>query len=104
MDEHINRKGSIEFIREKQCHRCSEIGSCGGCAVLVALKLLEEVPAADVRPVVLCRDCVYYKLDPLAHVMACVHDADEIDGYYSGFMTYPNDDWFCADGKKMEES
>lgn len=52
----------------------------------------------DVRRVVLFRDCKHYKIDPLEQINACVKDADEVDGYYSGFMSYPAADWFCADG------
>ena len=42
---------------------------------------IERLPAADVRPVVLCKDCLH-----------------EDCAMYHG----PN--WFCADGEKREES
>lgn len=47
----ISREAAVQYIKDNQCKNCSDIGLCGNCAVLVALKLLENVPAADVRPV-----------------------------------------------------
>lgn len=52
MADYISREAAIAHIKENQCKGCSDIGLCGKCAVLIALKLLENVPAADVRPVV----------------------------------------------------
>lgn len=72
-------------------------GSPGGVR-----KIIEGFPAADARPVVLCRDCKHYRFDPCEQQMACVEDADEFDGYFIGFLRYPNPDWFCADGEKRE--
>ena len=51
-DEYISREAALKYIKSKQCRTCSDIGLCGNCAVLVAVKLLEKVPAADVVPVV----------------------------------------------------
>lgn len=60
-----------------------EIGEapCKSCGIHDMLEEVEVYPAADVRPVVLCRDCVH-----------------EDCAMYHG----PN--WFCADGEKREES
>jgi hypothetical protein len=52
MAEYIEREAAIAYIKENQCRQCSDIGFCGSCAVLIALRLLKTVPAADVRPVV----------------------------------------------------
>ena len=46
MSELIDRKAAIDFIKQYQCSGCSDIGLCGKCAVLIALKLLEKSPAA----------------------------------------------------------
>lgn len=51
-DEYISREAALKYIKSEQCRTCSDIGLCGNCAVLVAVKLLEKVPAADVAPVV----------------------------------------------------
>lgn len=60
MAEYIDRKAAIDYIKENQCKACSDIGFCGGCAVLTAKKLLQAVPAADVAPVRHGRWQVYY--------------------------------------------
>lgn len=49
--DYISREVTIQHIKDNQCKGCSEIGLCGDCAVLIALKLLKNVPAADIRPV-----------------------------------------------------
>lgn len=56
-DEYISREAALKYIKSEQCKTCSDIGLCGNCAVLVAVKLLEKVPAADVAPMVRCKDC-----------------------------------------------
>ena len=58
-DEYISREAALKYIKSEQCRTCSDSGLCGNCAVLVAVKLLEKVPAADVAPVVRCKDCIY---------------------------------------------
>jgi len=70
-------------------------------------KCVNDLPAADVRPVVLCRDCInYVKSEEVNGEKMCVRDADWSveDGCYYGFTEYPSPDWFCADGEKGEES
>lgn len=51
-DEYISREAAVKYIKSEQCRTCSDIGLCGNCAVLVAVKLLEKVPASDVAEVV----------------------------------------------------
>lgn len=50
-DEYISREAALKYIKSEQCGTCSDIGLCGNCAVLVAVKLLAKVPAADVAEV-----------------------------------------------------
>lgn len=93
MIEYIEREAAINAVFE---------AFADGRSAYIAL---EAIPAADVRPVVLCRDCKHYRLDPIEiGQMVCVKDADEVDGYFSGFLSYPSEDWFCADGERREES
>lgn len=68
---------------------------------------LNKAPAADVRPVVLCRDCVNYVESGEANdEKMCVIDAEWCveDGCYYGFTAYTPPDGFCWLGKKREES
>ncbi len=51
MADFISRETAIDYIKRQQCKKCSDIGLCGNCAVLVAIRLLETAPAADVEPV-----------------------------------------------------
>ncbi len=52
LEGYISREAAVKYIKSEQCGTCSDIGLCGNCAVLVAVKLLEKVPAADVAEVV----------------------------------------------------
>ena len=71
-------------------------------AVQQAAEILEAISAADVRPVVLCRDCKWYQIDELKK------DGTEDRRYKPSVCVLaeqrrdPNH--FCADGKKREES
>lgn len=85
MAEYIDREAAIAHIKSHQCRRCSDIGSCGGCAVLRAIRLFEEVPAADVMEVTRCKDCEHY-----IGLAKC-----EFEGHFSG-----GTDYFCADGER----
>lgn len=51
MGDYISREAALKYIKSEQCRTCSDIGLCGNCAVLVAVKLLEKVPAADAAEV-----------------------------------------------------
>lgn len=61
-----------------------------------AADAIEELTAADVRPVVLCRDCKHR--DPEDH--KC--DSGEVERQGCPFEVA--DDYFCAYGEKREES
>lgn len=75
------------------------------CSPKVAAYLIDAVatiPAADVRPAVLCRDCKWYQIDELKK------DGTEDRRYKPSVCVLaeqrrdPNH--FCAGGKKREES
>lgn len=59
-----------------------------------AVQIVEDSPAADVRPVVLCRDCKYYCKDEDGYEMC-----DNSKGY-----DHVTADGFCAWAVKREES
>ena len=78
-----------------------EIGEapCKSCGIHDMLEEVEMYPAADVRPVVLCRDC--------KHSDTFAPDCTEatfplkcLSIRYGG--VYPN--WFCEHGEMREES
>lgn len=72
--------------------------------------LIEEIPAADVRPVVLCRDCKYAPIGDKdgSDLEWPFNEFDEnpcpykcLDNWYSH---KPAPGFFCAAGEKREES
>lgn len=94
MKEYIDREAAIEFIKENQCKACSDIGLCGNCAVLVAMKLFKSIPAADVWPAVRgkwrlyspltdtyeCDKCCYQIIDESFRTNFCPNCGARMDG------------------------
>jgi hypothetical protein len=79
MAEYISRKSFIERVKD--------IPFWGSVAVLIA----EQLPAADVRPVVLCKDCKHRFMKP--------------NGWHCPYAEWGiEDDDFCSCGEKREES
>lgn len=59
-------------------------------------KRLERIPAADVRPVVRCKDCKHWKsYDNTGHHLCT---------YVAGAQFIRKSDDFCSRGAKMEEN
>ena len=58
---------------------------------------IKKLPSADVQPVVRCKDCRHRYLDK-KYGFRC--DLDTGDPFEEG-RSAENDDWFCADGIKM---
>lgn len=87
----------VQAVKDAFC-----VGNLHPGIVDALCSIVDDLEPADVRPVIMCRDCKHYRFDPCEQQMACVEDADEVDGYFSGFLHYPNPDWFCADGEKRE--
>lgn len=63
MAEYIERDAAIEKIQVAAgCTECGGRSSvpciCGFCDIDNAIRLIKSLPAADVAPVVRCRDCV----------------------------------------------
>ena len=63
---------------------------------------IRSIPAADVRPVVLCRDCKWYEINELKK------DGTEDRRYKPSVCMlaeqHREPNHFCADGEKREES
>ena len=81
MTDYISREAAIADLElyETQVVRSEYALAIAGCR-----SHIRNLPAADVRPVVLCRDCKHRFNYPI-----CV---------------YHGDDWFCGYGEKREES
>jgi len=92
--EYIERKAVINSITKIISK--SDMPEDWSKGMIAAMSTLYRIPAADVRPVVTCTDCKYNErevTDLLGNnAIQCITG-----------LTHRHD-WFCADGKKREES
>ena len=87
MPEYIEREAVLERLKQE----------CSPVVFAYLAYLVNAIPAADVRPVVLCKDCKYNR-------GAKTWIDHEITADCTNGHGYPPLDWFCADGVKREES
>ena len=61
MDELISREATIKRIHEVYCASCDSYHGirCRVCGTGDAIDIIGDAPAADVAPVVRCKDCKY---------------------------------------------
>ena len=95
MSEYITREEALESVREKLmiCDALPDtIAKDASVFTLASMQhSLESIPAADVRPVVLCKDCVY-----LSH--------DKYGAWcFNNYEANLKDDDFCSHGKRKEK-
>lgn len=59
MDEYIRREETIKRIKECYCAGCNSYNGvrCRACGTGDAIDMIEDTTAADVAPVVRCKDC-----------------------------------------------
>ena len=65
--------------------------------IVGAMNAIDEMPNADVVPVVRCRDCKYY--DKKYH--QCKLHSEEPDQYSTGFIFNMQEDDFCSYGGRI---
>ena len=90
MAEYIEREAAL-----KKLLQCADVYNpeCSDITVAHAMRKISAIPAADVVPVVRCRDCKHR--DPEDKKCDC-------GGLEHAHMFPVADDWFCADGEKRE--
>lgn len=73
----------------------------GYCLVIRgdAATAIDSIPAADVRPVVLCRDCIYYHDKIISCFMGLIMD----DGTRISGEQYMPPDGFCSFGERRQD-
>jgi hypothetical protein len=82
--EYIPREAAIKAT----CENCTEQNTCGGsCADTDRLR---AIPAADVAPVVRCKDC-----------RKGIPDSEYATAY-SCYGIWHKPDWFCAGGVRKD--
>ena len=97
MDEYVSRellkkrfKKRLDWLK-KDIHDEYSLGLYDGCEY--DTKLIDEIPAADVAPVVRCKDCKQGEVD----------DPDFPDQYYChAGCGWNNGDFYCAYGERKE--
>lgn len=87
MAKYIEREAAYQTLTEYYHHTTEGMHSA-------LREAISRVPAADVRPVVMCRDCRYYYKDADGYEMC-----DNSEGY-----DHVTEDGFCAWAVKREES
>lgn len=90
MAEYIKREAAIKRVMETKW----ESGSDGAAA----MEIVAATPAADVAPVVRCKDCKFSHAD--GHVRTC-------EGYWfdlSGYAVSVKDDAFCSYGERRDDA
>lgn len=100
MSEYISRSGALQFVFDA-CTECMDtcaefdgiMPDCHQCSLEGVKLKLRDMPAADVRPVILCKDCKKWHRGSLP--VAGMHGCDERGDY-----TNPDD--FCAWAEKLE--
>ena len=97
MDEYVSRELlKNRFAKrlvwlKKDIHDEYSLGLHDGCEY--DTKLIDEIPAADVAPVVRCKDCKQGEVD----------DPDFPDEYYCrAGCGWNNGDFYCAYGERKE--
>ena len=111
MDDLISRAAAVAQIKENYCDWCDHTDLCQSCETRDCIATIEQqVPAVDAVPVVHCRDCKHRPTDNRGRDDDSTGFAIEFpdsrcpcqceDGWYNW---YPNDDWFCADGKRRDD-
>ena len=95
MAEYISSEETIKRIKECYCTGCNSYNGvrCRACGTGDAIDMIEDTTAADVAPVVRCRNCE--------------HSYEDLGGLYCSYgpcvdCPVPPDFW-CANGRRRED-
>jgi hypothetical protein len=107
MDDYISRKAAIAYIREQseECQKAfEELGGESGIYADAYNDLAEDfysIPAADVAPVVRCKDCKHYR--NYQNGLCYLHTEPKTNARgYSGDAVCVEPDDFCSYGEKKD--
>ena len=98
MSDCIEREKAINAL-DALCDRVCQYSKkqrsamCSACSLGAAFDVIEELPAADMRPVVTCADC--------KHNNACLTQAFVED---ESRVPFDRNTFFCADGKRGDDA
>lgn len=98
-----------DFIPRKEIYDAlNDIGGCGATdewakgydsAIDTAINIIESMPAADVVPVVRCKECKHYQNHP--NGLCYLHTEPYGDGYKGDAVCVEDND-FCSYGERKE--
>lgn len=79
MAEYIEREKMLEDLRLQFCKGCNNYSEvkCKSCSVDDVIGFVEDLPTADVVPVVRCKDCENYEYMSSNNLYFC----DKFGGY-----------------------
>lgn len=98
MSEYIDRDAAIRAL----CECCLANGKCGHTCKEITN--IESIPAADVRPVVTCGNCVYAY--PYGLEIKCTKHSGRAErfGEDASYSEFHDLSWFCADAQERRKN
>lgn len=98
MAEYIEREALMRQIKEVHCAECDSYHGvrCRACWVGDTLDYIDSEPAADVAPVVRCKDCKHYDLG------VCLKIYSDGNVHSEAWQSRKPDD-FCSYGDRKDD-
>lgn len=85
VEDYISREAAIEAVCNSSAHTCKR-GECfNSCN---EAKALSSVPAADVMPVVRCRECIYWEPASPSRKSGNCNRSFDIPAWANDFCSY----------------
>lgn len=114
MAEYITKEEAVLTLLEKgQSSHRYKLGDIWELNFEEIREVIASIPAVDVKPVVRCKDCRYSRKPDrydrnenkaCEGVLVCCVGFDHVYPSSDDGMIFVDENWFCADGKKREES
>ena len=97
MAEYIEREALMRRIKEIHCAECDSYHGvrCRACWVDDTLDYIDSEPAADVAPVVRCKDCKHY------YMGVCLKIYSDGNAHQEAWQSRKPED-FCSYGERKE--
>lgn len=98
MDKYIKREAALHEIERREALMVGD-----KCVSVAAMKsFIKNRPAADVVPVVRCKDCKYYRAGALlAPIKFCFRLKHPVEDRPIGYNFAPDD--FCSRGERKDD-
>lgn len=92
MAEYIKREAAIKAMENADCALIAD--NAESCKADYLREIIKSVPAADVAPVVRCKDCEWFMREHGCPI--------EASGYHKGGRSLPVENDFCSYGKRKD--